>query len=146
MVDKDKIFFLFDDEEENNKDSELDIVFEEEEEVYMKLRMFCKLISNNSAFQLQLQQFFDKIEKEYDGDSVKNSSDFTTYTRAWFYIKQVDIQREEHIKAITSHNPNQLYKCLKKSIQYFEDKEDYEKCAHLFKIQNITKSLKERKE
>ena len=56
-------------------------------------------------------------------------------------IKNIDIDDKDHINAIINFDPNTLLKVLNSSIRFFENYEEYEKCAHLLKIQKIVKEI-----
>ena len=140
MINKDKIFELFSstEEQEYNEDG---IHIDFMDDSYIKVGMFIKLIQNNKVFQAKLKKFFDAIGKEFDEETTKESSEFTTFNRAWFYIKAIDIEIEEHLNSVIKHDTPTFLDSLEKSIKFFEAREEYKRCAHLFKIQAILKEI-----
>lgn len=145
-MDPNNIFNLFDDENtskvaEPTKKLE-DKLKEFKDSPTVKIGMFTKLILNHHIFHSKLEKFLKQEEPAYDVKSTKESSEFVVYNRAWFYLNQVDINQKEDIFAILDFNPNTLNNALESALLYFEDKEEYLKCAHIFKIQQILKESK----
>jgi len=144
-MDKDKIFGLFDFEgDEEGMDetyqpsTELKIY---QDTATFKIGMFIKIIKNHEVFHQKLEKFF---EEEIGGDFIQNESKefskLTTYNRAWHYIKDVDIDDKDHIFEILGYEynfPNALPKYLNMLIKFYEDREEYLRCAHLHKIYTV---------
>ena len=131
MISKEKIFSLFD--SPNTMDVHEDFM----DSPYAKIGMFNKIILNNTVFFQKLKYFFNKNQKAYNEENVNSYALFVTFNRAFFYINQVDIDNNTHIDALMCYNPEQLIYNLDQSILYFEKNEEYEKCAHLFKIKDF---------
>ena len=141
-MNKEKIFNLFEEGiDENGNGISNSTVEDFMERAYLKIGMFTKLIINHFTFHKKLKDFFDKEGTKYDADGVKEASEIVVYNRAWAYIRKVDIAKESHIKAIKQFEPITFNKALQNSIWYFENREEYEKCAHLFKIQKVVKTF-----
>lgn len=137
-MNKDKIFGLFDDspEEVQTQKNSL-VVFNSSP--YHKLGMFTKLIVNHFIFHYKLEKFLQKEEPSYNSESTREASSFVVFNRAWNYIKQVNVDNKNDILAILDFNPKVLNKTLESALEYFQDLEEYEKCAHIFKIQKVLK-------
>jgi len=108
----------------------------------VKIGMFTKLILNHQVFHEKLKKFLKQEEPNYDVSSTKESSEFVVYNRAWYYLNQVDISKREDIFAILDFNPKLLNKALESALLYFQDREEYLKCAQIFKIQQILRESK----
>lgn len=130
MIPKEKIFNLFDDSKV------VDVHEDFMDSPYAKIGMFNKIIINNTVFLQKLKYFFNKNKKEYNEDNVNSYASFVTFNRAFFYINQIDVNNNMHIDALTCYDSEQLIYNLDQSILYFEENEEYEKCAHLFKIKS----------
>ena len=131
MISKEKIFSLFD--SPNTMDAHEDFM----DSPYTKIGMFNKIIINNKIFLQKLKFSLDKIKKVYSEEGINEYTAFVTFNRAFFYINQVDIDNNTHIDALMCYNPELLICNLDQSILYFEKNEEYEKCAHLFKIKDF---------
>ena len=108
---------------------------------YAKIGMFVKLIQNHKIFHQKLEKFLKQEQPDYNVESTKEASEFTVYNRAWVYIKQIDIEKSDDIKAIINFDPKIFYNTLNNAINFFEDYEEYEKCAHIYKIKEIVKEI-----
>jgi hypothetical protein len=131
MISKEKIFSLFD--SPNTMDVHEDFM----DSPYTKIGMFNKIIINNKIFLQKLKFSLDKAKKVYSEEGINEYTAFVTFNRAFFYINQVDIDNNTHIDALMCYNPELLICNLDQSILYFEKNEEYEKCAHLFKIKDF---------
>ena len=66
---------------------------------------------------------------------------FTVYNRAWFYIDQIDLNDKNHIDAILDFKKEPLLSILGKALQYFEDTEQYERCAKLLTLKKLKRNI-----
>ena len=103
--------------------------------------MFKKLIQNNSNFTKQAIDFFLKIDDEVEIDDLKEEGNRITYERAFFYISKIDITNPLHIDSLKITMDSKLEKYINSSILFFQEYEEYEKCAHLKKILDRIKLL-----
>jgi hypothetical protein len=134
-----RIFGLFSDGEDKSQPQEIHVDFMETPDA--KIGMFVKLIQNNIVFNEKLKQFFKKAQQEFDEEVTKQSSEFTVFNRAWYYVKGIDIDNKEHLYAVIKQDTQYLLDSLERAIKYFEDREEYEKCAHIHKIEKIVKEI-----
>ena len=137
MIDKDKIFELF---EEDNKVTQN---FESKENIVsnFKLKMFVKLISNHNKFYITLSKLLSH-DPSYDESDAKGYAEFIVYNRSWEYLKRIDLNNKNDLFVILDYDNPSLYETLEMALTHFESEEEYEKCAH---INNILKVLKESK-
>ena len=144
MVNKDKIFDLFDDSQEIQQQ----VIGQKKslpgfkDSTYFKLGMFTKLIVNHFVFHYKLEKFLKQEEPSYSVENTREASEFVVFNRAWSYIKQIDLNKKESIFTVLDFNPKLLNKTLESALIYFENSEEYEKCAHIFKFQQILKESK----
>jgi hypothetical protein len=135
----DNIFALFgfpDKDDDDRKKLEADLeVFKETP--HFKLGMFHKLIMNGSLFSKQVVKFFAKADPGLDVKGVDMAGEYMMYTRAWFWIEPVKIRNKEWKEALKQYASEEFVISIKLSINYFEGTEEYEKCAHLKKIQDF---------
>ena len=141
MIDKDKIFKLFVDGKEIDEDKTDEEIQDFMNGPYAKIGMFVKLIQNHEIFHKKLEKFLKKEQPDYNVESTKEASEYTVYHRAWSYIKNIAIDNSDHINAIINFEPQVFYKTLNGSVHFFERYEEYEKCAHLYKIKEIVKKI-----
>ncbi len=136
MIPKDNIFSLF-----QNEDT-IEVYENFMDNPYIKIGMFNKIIRNNTIFNIKFKKFLDSADLNYDKDYIDSSSRFITFNRAFFYIKDINVENQQHIDALKCYDFEDLMLNVNTSISFFEEKEEYEKCSHLFKIKKlIEKSL-----
>jgi hypothetical protein len=137
-MDPNKIFGLFEGEEPDTLQEKAQadsILFDYKDTPIFWVGMFKKLIINNRALYLQIQKH---IPSEVLGEipGMDDMAEFVTYNRAWFYLSKIDLKLKYHVDSIKTFTDGDLLFCLKLAIKYFENREEYEKCAHLKKIQD----------
>lgn len=116
--------------------------FGEEVEEYkntpkFKLGMFVKLLRDGSLFKKKIVSFFAKANSDLDKEDISNAGDFMMYTRAWYWISQFDFSDPEWCEEVLLIDYDELLISLNISIIYFENLEEYEKCATLVKIRSL---------
>jgi len=135
----DNIFSLFgfpdkDDEERKKLEADLEVF---KETPHFKLGMFHKLIMNGSLFSKQVVKFFAKADPGLDIKGIDQAGEYMMFIRAWFWIEQVQLRKKEWKEALKQYASEEFVISIKLSINYFEGTEEYEKCAHLKKIQDF---------
>jgi hypothetical protein len=131
MIPKDNIFSLF-----QNEDT-IEVYENFMDNPYIKIGMFNKIIRNNTIFNIKFKKFLDSADLNYDKDYIDSSSRFITFNRAFFYIKDINVENQQHIDALKCYDFEDLMLNVNTSISFFEEKEEYEKCSHLFKIKKL---------
>lgn len=133
MINLDNIFSLFSSNEElDGVNSEVQIDFSQTP-IYW-IGMYKKLVLNHINFNKKVLKFFKESNQELDVEDMKDAGEFVIYHRAWHYIQNVDIDVEEHVIAIKKYTDEYLDTALKLGISFFEQHEEYEKCALLKRI------------
>ena len=132
------IFGLFGTPEDDDKfkkeiDDSLDVF---KETPYFKVGMFCKMIKNGSNFTNQLLNFFKTSNDPIDLTGVDEASEIMMYNRALSWIQECNLEDDNWKLAFHDHKEKNVLDCIKKSIKYYEKKEEYETCAFLKKIQD----------
>ena len=137
----DNIFGLFG--FEKNHDKNLNKTKEEvnsfKESPQFKVGMFKKMIWNGRSFKDQVLKFLKKSEEftELESD-VGEAGDYMMYTRSYFWVQECNLKDEEWQDAIEYYIDEEFIVCIKLCIKYFEEIEEFEKCAFLKKIQTYT--------
>jgi hypothetical protein len=140
----DSIFALFGFSEEDDKDlNKMKVDLEVYKETpHFRVGMFVKMIMNGNIFKKQVVKFFAKSDPELDMKGMDEAGEYMMYTRAYFWIQECKVRNKEWKLALQNNSGENLLCAVKLSIHYFESTEEYEKCAHLKKIQDfIEKSL-----
>ena len=131
-----KFFKLFDSKE---PESEPVIVNEQLiDHPYIYMGLFKKLILNYDAFSIQLFQFMRSTEADLNVDKLEEAGVHMVYWRAYNHIEKIDLTQDLHIDTIKAYADDNFIKALDMCLQYYENIEEYEKCAFLKKILDIT--------
>jgi len=132
------IFALFGFSEENEEDKITRKKIEDFKETpFFKIGMFTKMILNGTNFKKQIVGFFSKSDKDLDVLGIGEAGDFMMFNRAWYWISECNTKRKDWKEALQNSANSDFLVCLKLSIKYFENIEEFEKCAFLIKIQKF---------
>ena len=145
-VDVNKIFGLFNGGENPKHDSDnnqdMSYLLEDYKQHPMFwVGMFKKLIYNHKVFNAKILKSFKDLDSELDMNDVENAGEFIMYNRAWYWVNKIDIKEPIHQNALTHYADEILLTYTKVIILYFQELEEYEKCAHLKKIQDFLESI-----
>ena len=144
MIDKDKMFSLFEDPNKKVDGKELITMGQSLlDEPFTKIGMFTKLIVNHNVFHQKLEKFLKAEKPNYDVDDARRASEFTVFNRAWHYIKEIDLKDRNHLEAIMDFKAKPFLQSLNQAIAYFQgpDVEQYERCAKLLEIKNLKRDI-----
>jgi len=135
----DSIFALFGFSEGDDKDlNKIKVDLEVYKETpHFRVGMFVKMIMNGNIFKKQVVKFFAKSDPELDMKGMDEAGEYMMYNRAYFWIKECKVRNKEWKIALQNISDENLLCALKLSIHYFESTEEFEKCAHLKKIQDF---------
>ena len=140
----DKIFNLFNGGEFDSlkeKAQAVDVSLDYKNHPLFWVGMFKKLIQNHQVFNDQLLKFFDKLDENLSTTDVDKAGEFIVFNRAWDYIQKVDPDNLVCQEALYRFADIHLKIALELSINYFQEVEEYEKCAHLKKNLEFVKLL-----
>jgi hypothetical protein len=146
-VDVNKIFGLFGSKDENPKpdlgtNQDMSYLLEDfKKHPMFWVGMFKKLIYNHKVFNTKALNSFKDMDEGLDMNDVEAAGEFIMYNRAWYWINKIDINNELHQESIAYYADKILLTYTKVIILYFQKLEEYEKCAHLKKIQNFLESI-----
>jgi len=141
MIDINNVFGLFsssDDDSESRKDT---VYLDFKDTPVYWVGMYKKLILNHINFNKKVIKFFKEANQEFDVIEMKEAGEFVTYNRAWSYIKKIDLKEESHLEGIIHYTDEYLDTALELGIHFFQELEEYEKCAHLKKILDKSKEF-----
>tara|TARA_R110000822_G_scaffold307809_1_gene435225 strand:+ start:305 stop:733 length:429 start_codon:yes stop_codon:yes gene_type:complete len=133
MIDVESLFNLFP-EDDKGKDSEKSTLIDFKNSPIYWLGMYKKIVLNHINFNKKILKFFKSADVELDVEDMKEAGELFVYTKAWIYVENIDIKDEKHIEAIKYYSDEFLDTSLELGISYFQEIEEYEKCAHLLLI------------
>ena len=134
MIDPERLFSAF----ELPEYKEGSIFAELQKTQTFKLGMFKKIIWNQKNMEDKMNKFLDMMPElaekiDFEGDA----GEFVTHTRAWTYLKDYDPTSEQGKDAARIFADDYTITACKLAISFWEEREDYEKCAHIKKVQNF---------
>ena len=139
MINPKKIFSLFDKVDDSlsikEKAKIADQLSQVKDSPAFKLGMFRKLIFNHLQFNESLINLVKRVDEDFDIDDVKNASEYIVYVRAWEFIADFDLKDIESFEILKEYSSQELLTAFSLSINFFQHLEEYEKCAHLHKIE-----------
>lgn len=139
MIDPKKIFSLFDRVNEDTPLIEKAEIASQLSQVRdspaFKLGMFKKLIFNHLSFNESLINLVKHADENFDVNDVKNASEYIVYVKAWEFIEDFDLKDAESFDILKKYSSQDLLTAFKLAINFFQKLEEYEKCAHLHKIE-----------
>jgi len=138
-MDVNKIFNLFGESEEKNLNVIEDVFVDFKETPIYWIGMFKKIIQNNNIFSKSLQTQFMKSEYELSSEDIEEVGLKIGFNRGWDYISKINIKDKVHTDSISLNIDNILITSLEISIKYFQEIEEYEKCAHIKNILDFSK-------
>ena len=95
------------------------------------IKMFQKLIINYTGYSDKIIDFFGQADPDLDIGEVKRAGENMLYNRAYNYLINIDIQDEYHVRILFEEAKSKLEEALQKTLSFFENEEEYEKCAIL---------------
>ena len=104
-----------------------------------KIGMFKKIILNQHVFQKKLINMFKTPKDDFGMEGMDEVGEYIAHHRAWDYIKDCVIENEIWQDSLSIQNDENLETAVKLSISFFEELEEYEKCAFLKKIELFLK-------
>lgn len=93
--------------------------------------MFWKMIFNHLVYSKQLINFFGEADSSISTKEIEYAGERMLYARAYDHISKIDINDEYHQKILAEENRKKLIKAYTLSINFYENEEEYEKCAFL---------------
>ena len=111
-----------------------------------KVGMFKKIILNQHVFQKKLINMFKTKDDDFGMDGMDDVGEYIAHHRGWNYIQDCKIDEEIWKDNLLVQHDDHLETAVKLSISFFEEREEYEKCAFLMKIQKFLEDNLESKD
>lgn len=127
-MDINRIFDLFNKE---HQDDEASLLVDFSEHPLFWISGFIKVISNHLFFKEFTAKMLKEVSEEIDVNELEATSETIMFEQAWNYIKSFKIDNSFHLECLKTKVSKDLENNLIYAIQYFENLEEYEKCALL---------------
>ena len=135
MIDPERLFSAF-----SLPEREDDLFFDLQKTQAFKLGMFKKIIWNQKNMEAKMDKFIEmmpELAEKIDFDD--DAGEFVTHTRAWAYLKDFDPTTDQGKDAIRIFSDEYTSTACDLAINFWEEREAYEKCAHIKKVKDSLK-------
>tara|TARA_R100000329_G_scaffold115687_1_gene95101 strand:- start:189 stop:635 length:447 start_codon:yes stop_codon:yes gene_type:complete len=105
------------------------------------IKMFWKLIVNHLSYGRTLVDFFSQADPSLAVSEIEYAGERMLHARAYGFIKKIDLEDEYHQKILKEESSKELKEAYELAIKFYEEEEEYEKCAFLKKQLDYIKSL-----
>jgi hypothetical protein len=141
MLDINNILNIFD-STDNSKDDEVSSLIDFSEHPLFWIGGYNKIVNNYTFFfQYSIKNFKDILKDDEDLVNVEKATKQVLFNKAWEYIQNINVSNIFHVECIKLKSSDSLIQTLDLGIKFFEEKEEFEKCALLKNIQDIAKGF-----
>lgn len=99
-----------------------------------KLGMFKKIIFNHLSYKDRIINLFRHIKPELNIFELEQAGENITFERGWDFISQCNLKKEEWQQSLELYNTKDFKKALNLTKGFYQELEEYEKCAYLKSI------------
>lgn len=140
-MDFNKIFDVFDQNDDQKETDDVSLLVDFSEHPLYWIGGFNKLIANHLFFKKYTTKMFKNMSPDSDIETLERAGEYLMFNRAWEYIKDLNVYNSFHMECLKTKSDDVLYNSLEAAIRFFEDLEEYEKCALLKEIQDKVKEF-----
>lgn len=140
-MDFNKIFDVFDQNDDQKETDDVSLLVDFSEHPLYWIGGFNKLITNHLFFKKYTAKMFKNMSPDGDIETLERAGEYLMFNRAWEYIKDLNVYNSFHMECLKTKSDDVLYNSLEAAIRFFEDLEEYEKCALLKEIQDKVKEF-----
>ena len=136
-MDLDRIFGLFkSDGDPTPEERNIAINAELVDHPYIYMGLFKKLIINYNTFSHQLFEFMRSSNVDLDVEKMEKTGVHMVYWRAYDHLAKIDLTNSLHVEIIQTYTDIKFIQALDACLQYYEDIEEYERCAFLKQVKD----------
>lgn len=137
-MDINKIFSIFDSGENLDEIEKPQEGQSEVENALFYIKGFLIIMGNIPKLNEKVKTIF-KNSGDLDVEDIEEAGKYIILCKAWSYIQTLDTEYMYHNVALKIQTNEEFYNSLSFLLKYFEQKEMYEKCIKLKKIQDKVK-------
>lgn len=135
------IFKLFNDDYQKDNNDENSLLVDFSEHPLFWLSGFNKIIDNHLFFKKYTVKTFSQISLDMNIEELEKAGEELMFRKAWDYIKPINLENPFHVDCIKNKSSKSFINNLNEAIFFFQELEEYEKCALLKKIQDKAKEF-----
>jgi len=141
-IDPSNIFGLFDsgsDHPEPGHKTGLEKSIEISDHPLILVGMFTRMVLRGEEINTDIMKFFQEIDRPVTKLEQENFNKFMIYTRAMHFLTQVDLENDLHVEVLLEKAGDDFLTACQQVIDFFSEREEYEKCAFIKKFQDFIK-------
>ena len=136
-MDPNSIFSLFDSEPENREVEPEKEIKDLSNHPYVLLGLFTRMILRGEEAIHNSLDFLKALNPEVDLEAISELNRYTLYLSGFTYLSKLSLEDPFHQDILLEKAGADFLTACQKSIQFFQDKEDYEKCALIKKYSDF---------
>ena len=136
------IFNLFSNEDEQlNANDDTSLLVDFSEHPLFWISGFNKILDHHLFFKKYTVKTFKNISPDVNIEELERAGERLMFEKAWGYIKDINLDKPFHVECIKNKASKSFIDNLQATILFFEDLEEYEKCALLKHIEDKVKEF-----
>ena len=139
-IDPNSIFGLFGDTSGSSEPEEIkDVKIEISQHPLILVGMFTRMVLRGEEVNKDIMKFFQEIEREVTASEQEHFNKFMIYNGALSFLTQVNLDDPLHVEVLLEKTGEDFLQACHMTIQFFTEREEYEKCAFIKKFQDFIK-------
>ena len=137
-IDPKNIFGLFDSGSKESEEKEIGKI-EISDHPLILVGMFTRMVLRGEEVNKDIMKFFQEIERKVTASEQEHFNKFMIYNRALSFLAKVDLKDPFHVEVLLEKTGGDFLQACDMTIQFFTEREEYEKCAFIKKFQDFIK-------
>ena len=139
-IDPNNVFGLFGDTSGSSDSSEKEPgKIEISEHPLILVGMFTRMVLRGEEVNKDIMKFFQEIEHKVTASEQEHFNKFMIYNRALSFLAQINLDDPLHVEVLLDKTGEDFLQACNMTIEFFTEREEYEKCAFIKKFQDFIK-------
>lgn len=138
-IDPSNIFGLFDSGSEGQSEEKEYNKIEISEHPLILAGMFTRMVLRGEEVNQDIMKFFQEIERKVTAKEQEHFNKFMIYNRALSFLAQMNLEDPLHVEVLLDKTGEDFLQACQMTIEFFTEREEYEKCAFIKKFQDFIK-------
>ena len=101
--------------------------------------MFTRMVLRGEEVNKDIMKFFQEIERKVTASEQEHFNKFMIYNRALSFLAQINLDDPLHVEVLLDKTGEDFLQACNMTIEFFTEREEYEKCAFIKKFQDFIK-------
>lgn len=138
-IDPNNIFGLFDSGSQGEPQEKEYNKIEISEHPLILVGMFTRMVLRGEEVNQDIMKFFQEIERKVTAKEQEHFNKFMIYNRALSFLAQMNLEDPLHVEVLLDKTGEDFLQACEMTIEFFTEREEYEKCAFIKKFQDFIK-------